>query len=139
MFETIMTDEWTDDPRKLRVMLSRISDLASQHSVSTALVGIISELGDPSFPDFVDYLSSALRVEDAIFRMTRERIVVQLTDVDSEGAAAILERLQNGFAREFPMSASPPLQIQICEVGKENEILRVRDILTRIFVVSTLH
>jgi hypothetical protein len=139
MFEMTMTNELTDDPRKLRAMLSRISDLASQHSVPCVLVGIISEPTDTAFPDFIDYVASALRVEDGIFRMTRERIVIQLTDVSREAADVILERLQAGFEREFPMSASPSLQIRCYPVEGGEEILRVRDVLMRIFSVSMMH
>ena len=67
-----------DDPLKLISLLARVSELASEHSVPSVLAGLCCETGNLEFPGFIDYLESTLRVEDAIFRMTRERSVVQL-------------------------------------------------------------
>jgi len=76
-----MTRDQNDDPRKLSAMIARVSELAETHAVSSVVVGVAAEEGDLLFPDYLAYLESALRVEDQIFRMTRERAVLYLADV----------------------------------------------------------
>ena len=139
MFQTAMTDDLTDDPRKLKALLARVSNLASEYSVPSVLVGLVAEVGDTTFPEYVHYLQSALRVEDGIFRMTRERAVIHLADVDSEQAAQILERLAEAFSDEFPSLNRLNLRTQIYEAKSDTREIRVKDILTRIFVASTFH
>ena len=80
MIESTMSSDLYDDPRKLSAMVARAASLAGEHEVSSALIGMAAEEGDPAFPDYIAYLQSALRVEDGIFRMTRERAVVHLAD-----------------------------------------------------------
>ncbi|MDG2332874.1 MAG: hypothetical protein P8Q97_01485 [Myxococcota bacterium] len=139
MFQTPMTDELADDPRKLSALVSRVSKLASEYSVPSVIVGLVADEGDTTFPEYVHYLQSALRVEDAIFRMTRERAVVHLADVDREQAVQVLDRLAGAFADEFPAQAPPNFRIQFYEAGADIGELKVKDVLTRIFVACTLH
>ena len=139
MFQTTMTDDLTDDPRKLKALIARVSSLASEYSVPSVLVGLVAEVGDTIFPEYVHYLQSALRVEDAIFRMTRERVVIHLADVDSAQAILVLERLAEAFADEFPSLSRPNIRTQVYEAKSDTPELRVKDILTRIFVASTFH
>jgi len=139
MFENHMANELTDDPRKLNALVARAASLASEYSVPSVLVGLVAEEGDTTFPEYIHYLQSALRVEDGIFRMTRERAVIHLADVDRDQALSVLERLAEAFSDEFPSLSRPNYRMQIFEAKSGTEELRVKDILTRIFVTSTLH
>ncbi|MAI79316.1 MAG: hypothetical protein CL917_10270 [Deltaproteobacteria bacterium] len=140
MIESTMSNDLYDDPRKLSAMIARAASLAGEHKVSSALVGMAAEEGDPAFPDYIAYLQSALRVEDGIFRMTRERAVVHLADVDLDQAVLVLERLSAEFADQFPAQDPPQFYMRIYEAnpGKDEE-LKVRDVLTEIFKPPTLH
>lgn len=93
------------DPRRLRGMMDRASDLARGHRVTSVFVGIAGREGDLLAPEFIDFVESALRVEDALFRLIRERAVVLLTDVDRGRAEEIFERLRSEFAARFGSSA----------------------------------
>ena len=44
------------------------ADLAREHAVPSVVLGLAAREGDLSFPEFVAFLQSALRVEDAIRR-----------------------------------------------------------------------
>ncbi len=133
MVEAQMTREGNDDPRKLTAMISRVSDLAESHSVCSVMVGIAAPEGDLLFPDYLSYLESALRVEDQIFRMTRERAVLYLADVDATCAAEILVRIFSEFCDEFPTSESPEYQQRMLEVRPGAGELSVREVLTAVF------
>ncbi|MEO1914580.1 MAG: hypothetical protein ABGW98_12075, partial [Myxococcales bacterium] len=80
-----MSNSTVDDPRKLSSLIARVAELAQSHNISSVVVGMSSETGDRLFPEFVEFLRSALRVEDGIYRMTRERAVIHLADVDMDG------------------------------------------------------
>lgn len=135
-----MPQSQTDDPRGLSSLISRAAALADDYGVTSTMVGLIGDPGDLLFSEYVHYLQSALRVEDRIFRMTRERVVVHLADVDLAQAEKVVERLAKHFAEKFPAMAWPQLQIHYCEVRPgETDTLRVRDVLTRIFAAETLH
>ena len=69
-----------DDPRRLRDMLDRAHELVSTHDVSSVVVGLAGFEGDQDFPDLVDYVVSALRIDDSVLRLTNERAVVLLAD-----------------------------------------------------------
>ena len=74
----------TDDPRRLREILDRALELASRHALTSVLVGIAGYEGDPAASRrSCAYVESGLRVDDSVFRMTRERAVLLLTDVDA--------------------------------------------------------
>ena len=59
-----MSKPVVDDPRKLSALLSRVAELAQAHRVGAVIVGLAAEQGDQLFPEFVEFLRSALRVED---------------------------------------------------------------------------
>ncbi|MBK7951076.1 MAG: hypothetical protein IPK00_20520 [Deltaproteobacteria bacterium] len=107
MVEAEMTRDRHDDPRKLTAMIARVSDLAANHAVCSVVVGVAAEEGDLFFPDYLDYLVSALRVEDQIFRMTRERALLYLSDVDATCAAEVLVRIYPSSARSSRRPPSP--------------------------------
>jgi len=94
------------DPRRLRGMMDRASDLARGHRVTSVFVGIAGREGDLLAPEFIEFVESALRMEDAIFRLLRERAVVLLTDVDRGQAEEIFERLCGDFAARFGASTA---------------------------------
>ena len=133
MVEAQMTRDMNDDPRKLSQMVSRISDLAENHRVSSVIVGVAAEEGDLLFPDYLAYLESALRVEDQIFRMTRERAVLYLSDVDATGAAEVLVRIFGEFCDEFPTADAPEYEQRMLEVTPGLGGLSVKDVLTSVF------
>jgi hypothetical protein len=133
MVEAQMTRDRNDDPRKLSAMISRVSNLAEAHSVCSVMVGVAAPEGDLLFPDYLAYLESALRVEDQIFRMTRERVVLYLADVDAMGAAEVLVRIFADFCEEFPSSESPEYEQRMLEVRPGSGALSVKDVLTSVF------
>ena len=133
MVEAQMTRETNDDPRKLTQMVARISELAGSHSVCSVVVGVAAKEGDLLFPDYLDYLESALRVEDQIYRMTRERAVLYLSDVDATCAAEVLVRIFGQFCDEFPSSEQPEFEQRMLEVTPGIGPLSVKDVLTGVF------
>jgi hypothetical protein len=133
MVEAQMTRDQNDDPRKLTAMISRVSDLAKSHSVSSVMVGIAAPEGDLLFPDYLAYLESALRVEDQIFRMTRERAVLYLADVNAARAAEVLVRIFADFCDEFPSAEAPDYQQRMLEVRPGVGALSVKAVLTSVF------
>ncbi|MBW1886644.1 MAG: hypothetical protein JRJ58_24195 [Deltaproteobacteria bacterium] len=128
-----MTGEKNDDPRKLTAMISRVSDLAEAHAVSSVMVGIAAPEGDLLFPDYLAYLESTLRVEDQIYRMTRERAVLYLADSDATCAAEILVRIFSEFCAEFPAADMPEYKQRMLEVRPGLGPLSVKDVLTSVF------
>lgn len=141
MVEAHMTRERNDDPRKLSAMIARVSDLAESHSVNSVMVGIAAPEGDLLFPEYLDYLESALRVEDQIFRMTRERAVLYLADVNATRAAEVLVRIFGDFCDEFPSASTPEFEQRMLEVRPGVGPLSVKGVLTSVFGApeSTLH
>jgi hypothetical protein len=132
MIETA-PDLMNDDPRKLRSLLERASKLAIDHDVSSVMVGLAAREGEPRFSDFVDYLQSALRVEDGVYRMTRERVVLHLADVDRAMAAEVLGRLTSRFQDEFPYSGDTRYEARYVEVRPGGGEPTVRDVLPTLF------
>lgn len=139
MVEHLMSGRSNDDPRKLSAMISRVCNLAGEYAVTSVVVGLASEEGNLVFPEYVDFLASALRVEDGIFRMTRERAVLHLADVDAARASEILERLTVDFCEEFPALSRPAFELRMFEVKPGSGRLRVKDVLTQIFAERVLH
>ena len=140
MVEAQMTRQQNDDPRKLSAMIARVSELAESHAVSSVVVGVAAEEGDLLFPDYLAYLESALRVEDQIFRMTRERAVLYLSDVNATGAAEVLVRIFSEFCDEFPTSDPPEFAQRMLEIQPGVGELSVKEVLTSVFgSVETLH
>lgn len=121
------------DPRKLRELMDRACDLATDHEVGTVVVGVAGRDGDPQIPEFMDYVESALRMEDAIFRMTRERAVLFLADVDVDRGRSIVERLLESFADEVALSRPPRVQLGFAEVPAGPRPPLLRDVLLEAF------
>jgi GGDEF domain-containing protein len=122
-----------DDPRRLREILDRSLELASRHGLSSVLVGVAGFEGDPVFPEVVRYVESGLRVDDSVFRMTRERVVLLLTDVDDARAQAIVARLLAEFSEHFPSIADPSVAVHTFEVAPSTIELTLKQVLPRLF------
>lgn len=122
-----------DDPLKLIALLSRVSELASQQLVPSVMAGLRSDVGNSEFPEFIDYLESTLRVEDAIFRMTRERVVVHLADIDEGGASEVLERTLRDFRDEFPAVEPIAMDVRLFEVEAGRDEVRAKVLLPALF------
>ncbi len=140
MVEAQMTRDQDDDPRKLTEMISRVSDLAEAHAVSSVMIGIAASEGDLLFPDYLAYLESTLRVEDQIYRMTRERAVLYLADSDASCAAEVLVRIFGEFCAEFPAAEMPEYKQRMLEVRPGLGPLSVKDVLISVFAsADTVH
>lgn len=90
-----------DDPRQLRVLFERAAFCSRVHKVASVFVGVAGDEGDLLARDFLDFVESELRVEDAIFRMLRERAVLLMTDIEEQTARKVMERLRGEFAARF--------------------------------------
>jgi hypothetical protein len=136
---------WSDDPLRLREVLARTATLASDHRVPSVIVGFSSGEGDRLFPDFVAFVESELRVEDSVFRLTRDRALLFLADVDPEQARSVVERLVAGFRREFPTAPRTPsedigfpgIRIRYFDVPRGTLDLTVKQVLPAIFAPAT--
>jgi len=130
-----------DDPRKLRELLGKAALLASDHSLTSVVVGIAAAEGELVFPDVVDFVESALRVDDAIFRMTRDRAVLFLADVSRSNAEAIVDRLLADFRAKTCVSQLPGLSLGFFEVSAGTQALSVKEVLPELFRESpiTMH
>lgn len=122
-----------DDPRRLRELLTRASDLASEHSLTSVFVGLAGFEGDLLFPEVLNFVESALRVDDSVFRMTRERAVLLLTDVDAEHAKGILERILEDFRERFPAATEPSVACGYFEISSANPEVTTKGVLPQIF------
>ena len=126
------------DPRRLRELLGRAESLASQHALSSVVIGMAGPEGDLVFPAVVDYLESALRVDDAIFRMTRERAVLVLADVDRARAEEIIERLLSGFGDQYAQASAPQIHLGYFEVTPQHKHLTVKEVLPQVFASAPI-
>ena len=133
---TMSTQRTNDDPLKLIALLARVSELASQHSVASVMAGLKSDVGNLEFPEFIDYLESTLRVEDAIFRMTRERVVVHMADIDERGASEVFERILGEFRDEFPAVEPLAMDMRLYEVPAGQEEIRAKVLLPALFAAN---
>jgi len=122
-----------DDPRQVREHLLRSCHLARAHGLPSVVVGLAFAEGDLLAPELIDYLESALRVEDAIFRMTRERAVLFLADVDRAQAEGIVARLVREFNGRFPAASLPEVSLGYFQVDPGSNELLVRDVLPAVF------
>jgi hypothetical protein len=122
-----------DDPRKLRELVQKASELANAYDLTSVMVGMTGEEGDLVFPEIVDYVGSALRMDDGIFRMTRERAVFFLADADRERAREIMERLLDGFQQRFTAAREQRVWLAYFEVTPDMVGLTVRDVLPSLF------
>jgi GGDEF domain-containing protein len=128
-----LTGSRFDDPRKLREMLERAAELADRHELCSVVVGLAGREGDLLFPEVIDFVESALRVDDRIFRMTRERAVLLLADVDRHGAEEIVERLLNGFRERFTAAVDPEVVLGFFEVTPDTRDVSVKQVLPVVF------
>jgi len=126
-----------DDPRKLRALLDKVVNLAYDHRLTSVLVGMSGSETDLVFPEVVDFVGSALRMDDAIFRMTRNRAVLFLADADRERAQEIVERVMAAFDEQFATVESPAVGISYFEVAPGMEGLTLKAILPRLFAPAT--
>ena len=138
MMAQMALDGRNHDPLRLRELLQRAESLASQHAVSSVVVGMAGPEGDLIFPAVVDYLESALRVDDAIFRMTRERAVLVLADVDRARAQEIVARLLSGFAEQYAQVGAPEIHLGYFEVTPQHKHLTVKEVLPLVFAAAPI-
>jgi GGDEF domain-containing protein len=122
-----------DDPRRLRELLSRAQGLATEHELSSVLVGVAGFEGDVMFPEVVNFVESALRVDDSVFRMTKERAVLLLTDVDAAGARSIVERMLDSFREHFPAAVEPSVACGYVEISADAPHATAKEVLPKLF------
>ena len=122
-----------DDPRKLRDMVQKAASLANDYELTSVMVGAAAAEGDRLFPEMVDYVGSALRMDDAIVRLTRDRAVFLLADADRQRAEEIIERLLNGFRETFTPAQDQHIALHYFEVIPGRAKLTVRDVLPSLF------
>ena len=125
-----------DDPLRLREMLGRAASFASAHHMPSVVVGMAGREGDLLFPEVVAFFASALRVDDTILRLTRERVVMMLTDVDRAGAEKIVRRLLAEFRERFAAVEDPPISLGFFEVAPGTSVLTVKQVLPTVFGVE---
>ncbi len=128
-----LNETQSDDPRKLRSLLDKVVNLADDHSLTSVVVGMSGPDGDLIFPELVDFVGSALRIDDAIFRMTRNRVVLFLADADRERAEDIMLRVVAAFAEQFAITENPPVVISYFEVAPGSPDMTLKAILPRLF------
>lgn len=122
-----------EDPRRLREMMARAEGLARDHGLRSVVVGLAGHEGDREFPEIIDYIESALRVDDQLFRLTRERVVLLLTDVDLEQAGRIVERLLSEYRDRYPSLSEPAVGVGRFEVGPDCGDASIKQVLPRLF------
>ena len=127
------------DPRYLRVMMERANELARSHGVASVFVGIAGREGDLLAPEFIDFVESALRMEDAIFRLIRERAVVLLTDADRSQAEEIFQRLCGDFAARFGSSMEFEVALGYFQVDGQGGHATAKVVLPAIFTAEERH
>jgi hypothetical protein len=121
------------DPRRLRELMERAETLAREHGLRSVVVGLAGFEGDSLFPEIVDYIESALRVDDSVFRLTRERVVLLLTDVDVEKASGIVHRLLGEFRENFPSANVPTVGLGFFQVAPGVADVSVKNVLPNLF------
>jgi len=125
-----------DDPRYLRAMMDLAGDLSRDHRMTTVFVGIAGNEGDLLVPEFVEFVESALRMDDRIFRLLRERAVLLLVDVDVASATAILERLRADFVSRYGPSARFDIEIRYLAMPAGRQSVSVKDVLPSLFAAD---
>lgn len=125
-----------DDPRQLRVLFERAAFCSRMHQVPSVFVGVAGEEGDSLARDFLDFVESELRVEDAIFRMLRERAVLLMTDIDEATARKVMERLRSEFAARFAPSTELPIEFGYYAVAP-GRTPTVKDVLPTLFAAKS--
>jgi hypothetical protein len=135
VFAEMQTSEISKrDPRRLRALMDRAFFLMREHQVHSVFIGVAGLEGDLLVPEFVSYLESALRVEDGIFVLTRERAVLLLTDIGVESATQVVDRLREDFSSRFPSAHDLEVWIRYHEVAPGSERPTAKAILPELFV-----
>ena len=129
----------SDDPRKLRTLFERATALAGLHDVPSVMAGLTADPGDRCFVDFVDFLESALRVEDGIFRMTRDRVILHLADVEEKQAIEVIDRLLARFLQEFPRLTEGTFKARYAEIRPGQEEPTIKEVLPTLFGAKSVH
>jgi GGDEF domain-containing protein len=119
--------------------MERADLLFREHGVRSVVVGLAGFEGDELFPEIVDYVESALRVDDSVFRMTRERVVLLLTDVDVEKASSIVHRLLGEFRENFPSVNGPSVGLGFFAIGPGVADVSVKTVLPALFSAPISH
>jgi len=120
------------DPRHLRALFERASQLSREHRLPSVFVGVAGPEGDLLVRDFLDFVEAELRVEDAVFRLLRERAVLWLADLDLAGASAVLTRLHDDFASRFPTTVGLRLELGFHRV-EPTSVPTAKDVLPVLF------
>ncbi len=128
-----LTPTQHDDPRRLRGLLERVASLAGEHRLTSVVVGMSGLESDLLFPEVVDFVGSALRVEDTIFRMTRNRAVFFLADADEMQASEIMQRVLSGFYERFATTQKSVVSLTYFEVTPEAKDVTVKQVLPALF------
>jgi len=128
-----LSEPKNDDPRKLHALLEKVVNLAANHRLTSVLVGMSGPEGDLVFPEVVDFVGSALRIDDAIFRMTRNRAVLFLADANRQRAEEIVMRLIDSFNEQFATAEDPPVGISYFEVAPGMQDVTLKKVLPRLF------
>ncbi len=121
------------DPRRLREMHERAVSNLVEHGVTTMVAGLAGAPEDRLLPEFYDFVESELRMEDAVFRMTRERAILYLSDLDAPQAQSVLERLIESFGERFPSRKGPCVSFELHPLAPSSAEASLRDVLIRIF------
>jgi hypothetical protein len=127
------------DPRRLRALMDRAFLLMREHAVGSVFIGIAGPEGDLLVPEFIAFVESALRVEDGIFVLTRERAVLLLADVDLATAKQVLQRVKDDFSSRFPSAGELPVAIRFHAVRAGGRQPTAKAILPRLFAGSAKH
>ncbi len=129
-------DFQNDDPLLMRELLHKAVALAEHHDMTCIMVGMAANDGDLLFPEIVNFIESALRVDDGIFRMTRERAVLFLTDVDRAGAEEIVRRNLVGFRERFATASEPAISLGFFELNPHTQNATMKDVLPQLFAAE---
>jgi hypothetical protein len=127
-----------DDPRRLRDLMGKVSSLAREHQLKSVVVGMAGVEGDLLYPEVVNFVEAALRIDDSIVRLTRERSVLFLTDTDLSGAESIMARVLVDFREHFPSMSEPSITFGYFEIDPKGPSATVKDVLPTLFTPSTL-
>lgn len=123
----------SDDPGALRGQLLKLRGLAWEYSITSVVVGMAGFEGDLLYPEIVNFVESALRVDDAVVRITRERTVLFLADVDQTRAEAIMDRILGDFRERFPAAAELAVSLGYFEVTPASRDVTVKKALPAVF------
>jgi sulfite reductase beta subunit-like hemoprotein len=127
------------DPRRLRSLMDRAFLLMREHQVGSVFIGIAGPEGDLLVPEFIAFLESALRVEDGVFVLTRERAVLLLTDVNLEQAQSVVSRIRDDFGNRFPTAGDLPVSIRFHAVKTGGKQPTAKVILPKLFSTALHH